>query len=221
MSWDDEKQIPRPASVHHDDGLNFKSHAAQASVYDVGLKPSSRAASSTMDLLLIDDSACSGARVSSSAAFRHHHHHQPRMSFGQELLCWMRAPLRIKKALLLASWRKTWRDVVHDFKVVRWGRGGLWVLFLCWAGGLLTADVLVPLLATRESASGSACQADGSFDVITRYNAWDLDDFFQITAGFGHLSFTQAKMVDVAWDVVSNGLLSLPPPEVLQRFPLD
>lgn len=45
--------------------------------------------------------------------------------------------------------RETWRDVVKDIRAVAWGRGGLWGLFFVWAAGLLVADILIPMLATR------------------------------------------------------------------------
>lgn len=97
---------------------------------------------------------------------------------------------------------ETWQDVKRDSRSARWGRGGLWFLFFLWGVGLLVALVLVPLLAA--TSSSSACKPDGSFSVTDQYDAWNIDDFFQITVTvFGKLTFTEAKLIDVIWDVVS------------------
>ena len=57
------------------------------------------------------------------------------------------------------------------------------------------------------SDSNSACQPDGQFSYVTgRYKAWDASGFFQITLGFGALTFTQAKVIDIIWDIVSEPL---------------
>lgn len=100
---------------------------------------------------------------------------------------------------------ETWQDVKRDVGSARWGRGGLWFLFFLWAASLLVALVLVPLFAA--SSSNSACKPDGSFSVLNQYDAWNIDDFFQITVTvFGQLNFTEAKLIDVVWDVVSAPL---------------
>ncbi|KAK5655840.1 hypothetical protein OQA88_5379 [Cercophora sp. LCS_1] len=38
--------------------------------------------------------------------------------------------------------------------------------------------------------------------MFDRYNWWSFDSFFEITLGFGSLTFTQAKVIDIAWDVL-------------------
>lgn len=98
--------------------------------------------------------------------------------------------------------RETWREARRDMCAVRWGRGGLWFLFLCWLVGLLMCMVIMPALWSGYSIS-SACLPDGTFSIFAKYNPWDIKGFFQITSGFGELTFTQAKVVDVVWDVVS------------------
>ena len=50
------------------------------------------------------------------------------------------------------------------------------------------------------------CQPDSTFRDDDDYSNWDLSGLFQINLRFGSLSFTQAKVVDVAWDVVSTWL---------------
>lgn len=184
------QQTPRPSSL--DDG---------------SLDPP--AATSTIEPLLIDECMNSGAV--STLLFQ-----RPK-PFAQGLLFWFRASWAVKKLLLIEFLRRTWRDVVEDLKGVRWSRGGLWLLFFCWVALLLTADAIVPTLPNWTTLSvatrNSACQADGSFDVIANSDAWKIDDFFQITAGFGPLTFTQAKVIDVIWDVVSCSLLASAPAE--------
>lgn len=108
------------------------------------------------------------------------------------------------------SWRgtlkATWREVVSDISSVRWGRGGLWFLFFIWTAGLLIADIIVPLFSSYPSLYWQAipaCKPDGTFMIAGLYNTWNINGFFQITAGTGRLTFTQAKVIDVIWDVVS------------------
>lgn len=48
-----------------------------------------------------------------------------------------------------------------------------------------------------------ACQPDGQFNpVVNSYVWWSWDGVFQVTMAFGELSFTQAKVVDIVWDLV-------------------
>ncbi|KAH6671497.1 hypothetical protein F5X68DRAFT_264754 [Plectosphaerella plurivora] len=46
------------------------------------------------------------------------------------------------------------------------------------------------------------CQPDSTFRDDDDYNNWALSGIFQINLRFGSLSFTQAKLIDVAWDVI-------------------
>ncbi len=49
-----------------------------------------------------------------------------------------------------------------------------------------------------------ACRPDGSFDTgVDRYNEWAISGLFQITLGFGALSFTKVKAISIIWDMVS------------------
>lgn len=98
--------------------------------------------------------------------------------------------------------RESWREAVRDMRTIRWARGGLWFLFFCWVAGLLTCLIIVPLIWSNYYMS-SACLPDGTFSIYEIYDVWDIKGFFQITSGFGELTFTEAKVVDVVWDVVS------------------
>lgn len=98
--------------------------------------------------------------------------------------------------------RETWREARGDIRAIRWGRGGLWFLFICWIMGLLMCMIVMPSIWTNNDIS-SACLPDGTFSIFAQYDPWNIYGFFQITSGFGELTFTQAKVVDVIWDVVS------------------
>lgn len=98
--------------------------------------------------------------------------------------------------------RESWKEALRDVRTIRWARGGLWFLFFCWMAGLLTCIIMVPLIWSGYYMS-SACLPDGTFSIYEIYDPWDIYGFFQITSGFGELTFTQAKVVDVVWDVVS------------------
>jgi hypothetical protein len=39
------------------------------------------------------------------------------------------------------------------------------------------------------------------------YNVWAVSGMFQISMGFGAMSFSDAKLLDVVWDVVSQSAL--------------
>ena len=97
-----------------------------------------------------------------------------------------------------------WQDALGDMRRAGWARGGLWLLFFCWVASLLTTLILVSVSRSGYYAtSSSACLPDGTFSVFRSYDPWDINGFFQITIGFGELTFTQAKVIDVVWDVVS------------------
>lgn len=98
--------------------------------------------------------------------------------------------------------RETWREARRDVCKIRWGRGGLWFLFSLWIVGLLMCMIIMPTIWSTYYIS-SACLPDGTFSFFAEYDQWDINGFFQITSGFGELTFTQAKVVDVMWDVVS------------------
>ncbi|KAH7092084.1 hypothetical protein FB567DRAFT_625156 [Paraphoma chrysanthemicola] len=80
----------------------------------------------------------------------------------------------------------------------RWGRAGACLFF---AGLCACVGILYPL-SLASGNQGSACQPDGSFDLQPgSFRYWSRSGFFEITLGFGTLTFTQAKAIDVIWDV--------------------
>ena len=97
------------------------------------------------------------------------------------------------------------RDAAVRDTRARW-RGGLFWTF-CLSVFSCLALCLAYVLALSQNATFSdltACRPDGEFSLESYdYNYWDTSGFFQITLGFGALEFSQAKAVDVVWDVVS------------------
>jgi hypothetical protein len=106
-------------------------------------------------------------------------------------------------SFLRTAHERAWQDLK-----TRW-KQGLFMVFclfgfigLCFALGI---SIAVTKTSSNLTAKPTACRPDGSFSLDpTTYNYWDSSGFFQVTLGFGDLSFTQAKAIDVVWDIVSN-----------------
>ncbi|KAF1349222.1 hypothetical protein EJ07DRAFT_55095, partial [Lizonia empirigonia] len=112
-------------------------------------------------------------------------------------------------------WIESHRQARADFRA-RWGRGCLGVLAFLWFVCLTVGFSMLCYFATSSTVAdhSSACLPDDSFSLDPReYRYWSRSGFFQITLGFGRLSFTQAKAIDVIWDIVigrgGQGLLAL------------
>ncbi|KAI0011042.1 hypothetical protein F4779DRAFT_637798 [Xylariaceae sp. FL0662B] len=100
-------------------------------------------------------------------------------------------------------WTEAWREAVADLRLVRWSRGILGCLFICWIAGLL----YVICIATDSLSDGfsnlTACRSGDNFSPF--WDGYDLlapSGFFQITLKFGNFTFTQAKVIDIIWDIV-------------------
>lgn len=128
-------------------------------------------------------------------------------------LSW-KAPHQFPKQLA-KNCKTAWLEMRSDLCEAGW-RGCLAWLGLCvYFLGLPVVLVSLLLLAAMEPETDTACMPDGSFHLYTQstvyfsgsgylsINYWDLHDFFQITLGFGALSFSEAKIIDVSWDIVS------------------
>src|SRR3569833_514602 len=105
-------------------------------------------------------------------------------------------------------WRGLRNDVLADLCATNWESFTISFLFYAWIIGL---GYVISSVTTWMSAVGgpqvrwSACKPDGSFNPHwISYDVWSISGFFQITMGFGALTFTQAKVIDVIWDVVST-----------------
>ncbi|KAI1173350.1 hypothetical protein F4777DRAFT_558166 [Nemania sp. FL0916] len=73
-------------------------------------------------------------------------------------------------------------------------------LFLAlWSVGLAYALVR---LGSSIGPGRYACRPDGTFSPFWGYSFWDSSGFFQITLAFGNFTFSEAKILDVAWDIV-------------------
>lgn len=111
-------------------------------------------------------------------------------------------------------WVETCQELRHDLEFKRpkrWRHSAAgyfaWFLFAIWATGQLVLSLIFPLYLVdvrtwRDSFFWNYCAPDGSFS-LEPTNPWKLQWAFQITLGFGSMNFTQAKIVDVAWDIVS------------------
>lgn len=95
-----------------------------------------------------------------------------------------------------------YQDLKSDLKNTRWRRGFGWFGAVIWFFGLLTSVILISLMTL--SSTDTACQPDGSFRLHPEtYSMWSSSGFFQITLGGGKLTFAQAKVIDIVWDIVS------------------
>jgi hypothetical protein len=117
-------------------------------------------------------------------------------------------PSTLQKGLFCfaRAWLEAHLQALNDIRT-RWRNGGFWLLVVAWSGVLLLG--LSKLSGVYETfgfvANRVACQPDGNFDLYTKdYHYWSMLGFFQITIGYGHLSFTQAKIIDIIWDIVSG-----------------
>ncbi|KAF6794932.1 hypothetical protein CSOJ01_13603 [Colletotrichum sojae] len=102
------------------------------------------------------------------------------------------------------DWRKAGLGALQDLKAFRWVAFLGWLFLLGWIAGLVFLLVMLAINPTSFSVSKkSACQPDGSFNLFMKgYNMWDISGFFQITVAWGTLTFANAKLIDVVWDVV-------------------
>ena len=76
-------------------------------------------------------------------------------------------------------------------------------VFLC----LVLAFISIPITlgASTVFNTDGVCLPNGDFALYQgTYNPWAPSGFFQITLGFGALPFSKVKVIDIAWDVVSD-----------------
>lgn len=108
-------------------------------------------------------------------------------------------------------WADTRNELRHDLKSTRWRQTAAsyftWLGFSIWALALFVLCLVFPLrimdtISLESSNYWNYCAPDGSFS-LNPTNPWNPDWAFQIVLAFGSLSFTQAKVVDIVWDVVS------------------
>ncbi|KAI3316562.1 hypothetical protein HD806DRAFT_517264 [Xylariaceae sp. AK1471] len=91
--------------------------------------------------------------------------------------------------------KESWRQACADLRT-RWPFALTSIRF--W--GLLIS--LGMLLSHSFRPSKSVCRSDGTFSLFDVYSYWNPSGFFQINFGFGDFTFTEAKIIDIVWDVV-------------------
>ena len=98
--------------------------------------------------------------------------------------------------------RRKWRSITNHCNAC------------CCVSGALVALIIVPLYGVTYSYIGGDvptfgfCESNGNFNTgLESVSAWSPSAAFQITLGFGSMSFSTAKLIDIIWDVVggSNG----------------
>ena len=133
-------------------------------------------------------------------------------SRASSYLAWVGArtqsTLKRSPSTVKALWLDSQSQARSDFRA-RSGRGCLWVLASLWFCGLTAGFILLYVWSTLVSSSmsynySSACLPDDSFSLRPDvYRYWSNSGFFDVNLGSGNLNFTQAKAIDVTWDIVS------------------
>lgn len=108
------------------------------------------------------------------------------------------------KRLLVETSREIW----NDLKSTDWRKFGIRLLLFSWGTLIFLMAIFFPTLIVGTLADNNSylwnyCAPDGSFSVVP-VDVWNIQWFFQIVLGFGNLSFTTAKIIDVVWDVVGQ-----------------
>lgn len=100
------------------------------------------------------------------------------------------------------EWKTSTKELWIDLRAVQWMQTFLWFGAIAWA---IAIAMSITFACIHASDVDGFCMPDGSFSVNpSGYNIWKSSGFFQITLGFGHMSFALAKFIDIAFDVVSG-----------------
>jgi hypothetical protein len=87
-----------------------------------------------------------------------------------------------------------------------WSSTSLLAAFLCVMGLILTSVTVPPNLVDVASPTDNGdsvfCDSGGNFYVNSGPSFWAPSRAFEITLAFGNFSFSNAKLIDVMWDVV-------------------
>ncbi|KAL5120976.1 hypothetical protein ACEQ8H_001164 [Pleosporales sp. CAS-2024a] len=110
-----------------------------------------------------------------------------------------------QKSRFASFWRTAHQQARQDLKARGW-RSTLWTICYFFFVGLVHGFVVLATLGSLGSIvteQQRVCAPDGDFYMDPEdFSFWHTSGFFQITLGFGELTFAQAKVVDVIWDVV-------------------
>lgn len=93
------------------------------------------------------------------------------------------------------------REVCIDLRSARWKRGLCWMCFAIWVLALTLYLTVFHPISPQLDIFYPKCTGE-AFSVEVQ-DLWAISDFFEITLAFGPLSFTEAKVIDVVWDIVS------------------
>lgn len=95
--------------------------------------------------------------------------------------------------------RRKWRSIANHCNAC------------CLVAGAIIALVIVPLVGLRSNYFGDElpsfgfCEPDGNFNTgLETVTVWSPSKAFQITLGFGSMSFSKAKFIDIMWDIVGE-----------------
>jgi hypothetical protein len=90
-------------------------------------------------------------------------------------------------------------ELIKDYKETTLLHALSWPLLI----SLFTFIGAVLWISPSFGADYEVCRPDNKFDTSgTTYNVWKPSNVFEVTIGFGELSFGVAKLIDVIWDVV-------------------
>lgn len=104
--------------------------------------------------------------------------------------------------LICREWKTSSRELWTDLRAVRWTQTLLWFGVKAWIAGI---SVSIAFACIHANDVDDFCMPDGSFSTDPLgYNIWKSSGFFQITLGFGHMSFALAKFIDITFDIVSG-----------------
>jgi hypothetical protein len=94
-----------------------------------------------------------------------------------------------------------------------WSSKSLLAACLCVMVLILTAVMVPPILVLfakpTDNAGYAFCDSEGNFYLNSGPSFWAPSQAFEITLAFGSFSFSNAKLIDVMWDVVIHSYQEL------------
>jgi hypothetical protein len=109
----------------------------------------------------------------------------------------------------ITGFKGAFHDLKRDIKSTQWLRGLGWYTGVIWTFALIAGLIAICVLP-RFGNNDNACPPDRVFrHHPEKYSVWSSTAFFQITLGGGKLSFAQAKVIDVVWDIVRQRALGV------------
>ena len=109
--------------------------------------------------------------------------------------------------------KKSFGDARGDLRRISKQSWILGVLSFFGFAALLLALILPSVLnpVYGDGGYGTACILDGDFSLFPSVDSfWSVTGFFNISLSFGKLTFGQAKIIDIIWDLVSHTRITQP-----------